>query len=110
MAGLDAYLRACRDTVYGQVVMREAPIALPYAEWSAAEELHSYRVALELVQMLVQAGETDPLPLEAAARIVHAVVAAAAMLIASALPADKASAFEDARTVVLRLADGLRRH
>jgi hypothetical protein len=59
--------------------------------------------------MLIAAGEIDPLPLEAAARIVHAVVGAAAMLIAGAEPADRARAFEDARAVVLRLAEGIRR-
>jgi AcrR family transcriptional regulator len=109
MAGLDAFLRACCDTVYARVVMREAPVALPYAEWLAAEELHSYRLVVRLVRMLIDAGEIDPLPLEPAARVVHAVVGAAAMLIASADPADQAQAFEDARTVVLRLFEGMRR-
>ena len=108
-AGLDAFLRACCDTVYGTVVMREAPIALPYAEWVAAEELHSYRLVLGLIQTLIDAGEIEPLPLEPAARIVHAIVGAAAQLIASAEPADQARAFEDARAVVLRLAEGIRR-
>ena len=109
VAGLDAFLRACSDTVYGAVVMREGPVALPYAEWCAAEELHSYRLVLGLVQVLVDAGEVDPLPIETAARIVHAVVGAAAMLIAGAAPADRQQAFDDARTVVLRLAEGIRR-
>ena len=109
LAGLDAFLRACRDTVYGTVVMREGPIALPYAEWCEAEELHSYRLVAEMVTMLVEAGEVDPLPLEPAARIFHSVVGAAAMLIAGAEPADQQQAFEDARTVVLRLAEGIRR-
>jgi AcrR family transcriptional regulator len=108
--GLDTFLRACCNTVYGKVVMREAPIALPYAEWAAADELHSYRLVVELLQMLVDAGEIDPLPLEPAARIVHAVVGAAAMLIAGADPADQERAFEDARAVVLRLHEGMRRH
>jgi AcrR family transcriptional regulator len=109
VAGLDAFLRACSDTVYGAVVMREGPVALPYAEWCAAEEVHSYRLVLGLVQSLVDAGEVDPLPIETAARIVHAVVGAAAMLIAGAAPADRGRAFDDARTVVLRLAEGIRR-
>jgi AcrR family transcriptional regulator len=109
IAGLDAFLRACCDTVYGTVVMREGPIALPYAEWAAAEELHSYRLVVEMVQMLVATGEVDPIPLEPAARIVHAIVGAAAMLIAGAEPDQQAQAFEDAREVVIRLAEGIRR-
>ncbi|CAA9262470.1 MAG: Transcriptional regulator, AcrR family [uncultured Blastococcus sp.] len=109
LAGLDAFLRACRDTVYGTVVMREGPVALPYAEWCAAEELHSYALVEGMVAMLVEAGEIDPLPLEPAARIIHSVVGSAAMLIAAAAPADQPQAFEDARTVVLRLAEGIRR-
>ena len=109
MSGLDAFLRACCDSVYGKVVMREGPVALPYADWCAAEELHSYRMVVELVQLLIDAGEIDPLPLEAAARIVHSVVGAAAMLIAGAEPAQQQQAFDDARAVVLRLAEGIRR-
>ena len=109
LAGLDAFLRACRDTVYGTVVMREGPVALPYAEWFAADELHSYKLVEGMVRMLVEAGEIDPLPLEPAARIIHSVVGAAAMLIAAAEPADQAQAYEDARAVVLRLAEGVRR-
>ena len=109
IAGLDAFLRACLDTVYGTVVMREARVALPYAEWAAAEELHSYRLVVGLVQSLVDAGEIDPLPIEPAARIVHAIVGAAAMLIADADPADQERAFEEARSVVIRLCEGMRR-
>ena len=108
-AGLDAFLQACCDTVYGSVVMREAPIALPYAEWCAAEELHSFRLVRGLMQVLVDAGEIDPLPVETAARIVHSMIGSAAMLIAGAAPADRPRAFEDARTVVLRIAEGMRR-
>ena len=109
LVGLDAFLRACRDTVYGTVVMREGPVALPYAEWCAAEELHSYRLVRDLVQMLIDAGEIDPLPLEPAARIVHAIVGAAAILIARAEPAQQQQAFEDARAVGLPPAEGVRR-
>jgi AcrR family transcriptional regulator len=109
LAGLDAFLTACRDTVYGTVVMREGPVALPYAEWSSAEEVHSYKLVVGMVQMLIDAEEIDPLPLEPTARIVHSVVGAAAMLIAAAEPADRAQVFQDARAVVLRLAEGIRR-
>jgi AcrR family transcriptional regulator len=109
VAGLDAFLRACCDTVYGRVVMREGPVALPYAEWAAAEELHSYRIVVHMLKMLVDAGEIDPLPLEPAARIVHSIIGAAAMLIAGAEPADQPRAFEDARAVVLGLAEGIHR-
>jgi AcrR family transcriptional regulator len=109
VAGLDAFLRACCNTVYGKVVMREAPIALPYAEWSAAEELHSYGMVLGLIEAMIEAGEIDPLPLDPTARIVHAMIGAAAMLIAGADPEDQPRAFEDARAVVLRFHEGMRR-
>jgi AcrR family transcriptional regulator len=109
LAGLDAFLRACCDTVYGKVVMREAPIALPYAEWVAAEELYSYQLVVGLIQTLVDSGDVDPLPLEPAARIIHAIIGAAAQLIAGAEPEHQQQAFEDARAVVLRLAEGVRR-
>ena len=108
IAGLDVFLRACCNTVYGTVVMREARVALPYAEWAAAEELHSYRLVVAMVRMLIDAGEIDPLPLEPTARILHAVVGAAAMHIADAEPADQERAFEESRSVVIRLAEGMR--
>jgi hypothetical protein len=41
--------------------------------------------------------------------MVHAVVGAAATLIAGAAPADRQQAFEDSRAVVLRMAEGMRR-
>jgi AcrR family transcriptional regulator len=109
IAGLDAFLLACCDTVYGKVVMREAPIALPYADWIAAEELYSYRLVVGMVEMLVASGDIDPLPVETAARIIHAIIGAAAKLIAGAEPADQQQAFKEARAVVLRLAEGVRR-
>jgi hypothetical protein len=59
--------------------------------------------------MLLDTGEIDPLPLEPTARRVHAVVGAAAMLIAGAEPADRQQEFADSRAVVLRLAEGMRR-
>lgn len=107
--GLDAFLRACCDTVYSRVVMREGPIALPYAEWIAAEELNSYAVVRDMVQALVDAGEVDPVPVETAAHIIHAIIGAAAMLIAGAEPGEQQQAFEQARAVVMRLAEGIRR-
>lgn len=109
LTGLDAFLRACRDTAYGTVVMREAPIALPYAEWCAADELYSYQLVVEMMQMLVDAGEVDPLPVETSARIIHSILGSAAMLVAGADEADRPRAFEEARTVVLRLCEGFRR-
>jgi AcrR family transcriptional regulator len=109
LSGLDAFLRACRNPTYARVVMREGPVALPYAEWAAAEELHSYGLTVGLVQLLMDSGEIDPVPLEAAARIVHAIVGAAAMHIAGAEESDQQQAYEDARSVVLRLCEGMRR-
>jgi AcrR family transcriptional regulator len=109
LAGLDAFLQVCRDPTYARVVMREGLVALPYAEWAAAEEMHSYGLTKGLVQLLMDSGEIDPVPLETAARIVHAIVGAAAMLIAGAEDADQERAYEEARSVVLRLCEGMRR-
>jgi hypothetical protein len=74
-------------------------------ERAAAEELHGYRLVVAMVQTLIEAGEIDPLPLEPAARILHAVVGAAAMLITDAEPADQERASEESRAVVIRLAE-----
>ena len=109
LAGLDAFLEACCDPVYGRIVMREGPVAMTYAEWAACEELYSYALTLELLAMLVAAGEVDPLPIEPAARITHAVIGAAAMQIADAAPEKQAQVHADVRLVVLRIFEGMRR-
>lgn len=109
LAGVEAFLRVCCNTAYSNVVMREGPIALPYAEWLAAEEVHSYRLVNEMVQGLVDAGEMDPLPVETTSRIFHAIFGAAAMLIAFAGPGEQEQALAEVRAVVLRLMEGLRR-
>lgn len=109
IAGLRAFLLACRDPVYGRVVMREGPVALSYAEWAACEELYSYTLVAELIEMLVAAREVDPLPVEPAARIVHSMIGAAAMRIAEAEPARQRQVHAEMEQVILRMWAGMRR-
>jgi AcrR family transcriptional regulator len=109
VAGIDAFLRVCCNAVYSNVVMREGPVALPYAEWMAAEEVHSYRLVTDMVEGLVATGEIDPLPVETTSRIFHAIFGAAAMLIAGAGRTDQDRAVADVRAVVVRLMEGMRR-
>jgi len=109
MTGLRAFLEACRDPVYGRVVMREGPVALSYAEWSACESLYSYALVTDMLELLVAAGEIDPLPLEPAARITHSMIGAAAMRIAEAEPADQSQVHAEVEEVVIRFFEGMRR-
>lgn len=109
ISALEAFLQACRDPIYGRVVMREGPVALSYAEWSACEELYSYSLITELIQMLIAAGELDPLPVEPMARITHAMIGAAAMQIAEAEPARQQQVHAEAAEVILRMWSGMRR-
>lgn len=109
MTGLRAFLEACRDPVYGRVVMREGPVALSYAEWSACESLYSYALVTDMLGLLVVAGEIDPLPLEPAARITHSMIGAAAMRIAEAEPADQSQVHAEVEEVVIRFFEGMRR-
>lgn len=112
VAALRAFLDACCDTPYGHIVMREGPAALSYAEWVECAQPYSLQVCRALLQVLVDAGQVEPVPLETASRLAHGLLGCAAVLIAQTDgdPATQARVRLESEHMLLRLIDGLRTH
>ena len=110
VAALRAFLDVCRDTTYGHVVMREGPAALPYAQWLRCAEPYSLSTTRALLALLVDAGVVAPVPLETASRMLHGLLASAAVLIAESDADAEAQARvrEETEEVLLRIVEGLR--
>jgi len=112
VAALRAFLRACRDSVYGHIVMREGPAALPYSQWLRCAEPYSLGLTRTLATSLMDAGLMAPLPVETASRLLHGMLASAAVLIADADddPRKQAEVTAQATDVLLAVARGLLVH
>src|SRR5256885_11523847 len=67
-AALDAFLDRCCDPVYGKLVWREAPLALGWLRWQAAEEQYAYGLVEQLIKALMDVGDIEPQPLETTTR------------------------------------------
>ena len=107
-AALDAFLDHCCDPVYGRVVWQEAPLALGWQVWKAAEEQYAYGLIEQTISGLIAAGDLPPLPLEPFARTVFHLFGAAGLAIADAPRADKAQVKEEYAEVLGRMLDGMR--
>ncbi|WP_072476356.1 TetR/AcrR family transcriptional regulator [Amycolatopsis australiensis] len=107
-AALDAFLDRCCDPVYGKLVWREAPIALGWLRWQAAEEQYAYGLVEQLVKALMDGGDIEPQPLEATTRLVFGMVGTAGMALAEASDADKPRVKAEYAAVIGRMAAGLR--
>ncbi|RSM45255.1 TetR family transcriptional regulator [Amycolatopsis balhimycina DSM 5908] len=89
IAGLDAFLDRCCDPVYGRIVCLEAPIALGWLRWRAAEEQFAYGLVEQLIKALMAAGEIEDQPLETTTRLVFGMLGTAGMALAEASDVDK---------------------
>ncbi len=105
------FLDACRDSLYGHIVMREGPAVLPYAQWVGCAENYSLGLTKVLTTSLIDAGAIEPVPVETTGRLVHSLFASAAVMIAEADgdPEAQARVRDETERVLLALAGGLRR-
>ncbi|NBH04926.1 TetR/AcrR family transcriptional regulator [Amycolatopsis sp. SID8362] len=108
-AALDAFLDRCCDPVYGRLVWQEAPIALGWPRWQAAEEQFAYGLVEQLIKALVDDGDLDGQPLETTTRLVFGMLGTAGMALAEASDVDKARLKAEYTAVIGRMASGLRR-
>jgi len=99
MAGIQAYVRVCLEPSYQRIVIHEAPVVMGWERWREAEEHRSYGLVRATVEVLVAAGEIEPLPVEVTARILFGALHAGAEAIAGATD-PKATAADVSRTVV----------
>ncbi|WP_290050379.1 TetR/AcrR family transcriptional regulator [Amycolatopsis solani] len=107
-AALDAFLDRCCDPVYGRLVWQEAPIALGWLRWQAAEEQFAYGLVEQLIKALVDGGDIDDQPLETTTRLVFGMLGTAGMALAEASDVDKARLKAEYASVIGRMAAGLR--
>lgn len=106
-AGLDTYLKVCMEPAFQRIVVHEAPVVMGWERWRECEEQYTFGIVRSALELLLQAGEIDDLPLEELSRIFFGALSAGAMLIAGAEDPRKASA--DVAKVLERVLAGLRR-
>ncbi|WIY05763.1 TetR family transcriptional regulator [Amycolatopsis mongoliensis] len=107
-AALDVFLDRCCDPVYGKLVWREAPLALGWLRWQAAEEQYAYGLVEQLIKALVDGGDIDDQPLETTTRLVFGMLGTAGMALAEASDVDKPRLKAEYAAVIGRMASGLR--
>ena len=90
LAALDVFLDHCCDPVYGRVVWQEAPIALGWRRWQAAEEQYAYGLIEQLLKALMDGGDIEDQPLETTTRLVFGMLGTAGLALAEASDVDKA--------------------
>ncbi|MFD7653310.1 TetR/AcrR family transcriptional regulator [Actinosynnema sp. NPDC059797] len=106
IAGLRAYVRVCLEPSYQRIVIHEAPVVMGWERWREAEEHFSYGLLRSTIEVLVESGELEQLPVETMTRLLFGALSAGASTIAGSSDPRKASA-EVERTIV-RVVEGLR--
>lgn len=106
--GLDTYLDECRDSTYGQVVIREGPVALGFTRWQECEQEHAYGFTEAAIRALIDEGFIEPLPVDNATRVSFGMINAAAQAIADAPEADRERVADGMKAVLHRFLEGLR--
>jgi len=108
LAALDVFLDHCCDPVYGRVVWQEAPIALGWRRWQAAEEQYAYGLIEQLLKALMDGGDIEDQPLETTTRLVFGMLGTAGLALAEASDVDKARLKAEYASIIGRMASGLR--
>jgi AcrR family transcriptional regulator len=106
IAGLRAYVRVCLEPSYQRIVIHEAPVVMGWERWREAEEHFSYGLLRTAIELLIDSGEIEDMPVETTSRLLFGALSAGASTIAAASDPKKASA-EVERTIV-RVVEGLR--
>ncbi|MEO6085748.1 MAG: TetR/AcrR family transcriptional regulator [Umezawaea sp.] len=106
IAGLRAYVRVCLEPSYQRIVIHEAPVVMGWERWREAEEHFSYGLLRTAIELLVDSGEIDDVPVETTARLLFGALSAGASTIAAATDPKKASA--EVEWTIVRVVEGLR--
>jgi hypothetical protein len=107
-AALEAFLDRCCDPVYGKIVCLEAPLALGWLRWQAAEEKLAYGLVERLVKALMDGGDLEPQPLETTTRLVFGMLGTAGIALAEASDVDKTRLKAEYATIIGRMVSALR--
>jgi AcrR family transcriptional regulator len=106
VAGLRGYVRICLEPAFQRIVVHEAPVVMGWERWREAEEHFSYGLLRTAIELLVDSGEIEDMPVEITTRLLFGALSAGASTIAGAEDPKRAGA-EVERTIV-RVVEGLR--
>jgi AcrR family transcriptional regulator len=106
IAGLRAYVRVCLEPSYQRIVIHEAPVVMGWERWREAEEHFSYGLLRTAIELLVDSGEIEDMPVETTSRLLFGALSAGASTIAAASDPKKASA--EVEWTIVRVVEGLR--
>ena len=104
--GLRAFLRVCLEPSYQRIVIHEAPVVMGWERWREAEERSTFGIVRDALGTPIDAGEIEPMPLDALARVVFGALSAGATTIASSAQPKQTSA--EVGECVERVLGGLR--
>lgn len=106
MAALRGFVRVCLDPSFQRIVVHEGPVVMGWERWREAEEHFSFGVIRTSVEVLINAGEIDDLPIDVSARLLYGALSAGASMIASSDDPRRTS--EDVIRSTTRILEGLR--
>lgn len=107
MGGLQAFIRSCLDPSYQRIAIHEGPVVMGWERWREAEEQSSFGLVRSGLQLLVDAGEVEPVPVDLTARLLFGALSSAATEIAGAADPKKVGA--EIEDVITRMLSRLRR-
>ncbi|WP_027927285.1 TetR/AcrR family transcriptional regulator [Amycolatopsis benzoatilytica] len=107
MSGLQAFIRSCLDPSYQRIAIHEGPVVMGWERWREAEERSSFGLVRSGLQLLVDAGEVEPVPVDLTARLLFGALSSAATEIAGAPDPKKVGA--EIEDVITRMLTRLRR-
>jgi AcrR family transcriptional regulator len=103
---LRTFLDICLEPTYRRIVWQEGPHVMGFGEWWECEERHALGLIRGMLQMLMDGGDIERLPLEPLARTISGALAGAATAIG--LAEDPIAVRSDFEQVIARLLFGLR--
>jgi AcrR family transcriptional regulator len=104
--GFQAFLDACTGSDFQRIVLIDGPAVLGHDAWSDLVEQHGMGLLRTWLQLAIDEGQIDPLPVDPLARLLGALVAEASLYIARA--PDPTIARREAGITLDRILSGLR--
>jgi AcrR family transcriptional regulator len=104
--GIQAFLDACTGSDFQRIVLIDGPAVLGHDAWTALVEQHGLGLLRTWLQRAIDDHQIDPLPVEALARLLAALIGEASLYIGQA--ADSARARRETGATIDRILTGLR--